>query len=211
MIRAARGLAGVLFGLLLLHFSNASFAWNINTTDLHDGDIVVRRADGMESFVALEVDGKWTHVGILHKSGNEWLVITSYNVGKNQVHGVQEESLDDFLGLAKAFVVVRITENADYAENAVKRALAKIGVPYNKSISDLGDDRMTCVALARYAYGGIFKMTSIDLVPIFARMGIDEKLARDLGFLEKSEKLPTTVRTVLPSDIVASGRVVSGG
>ncbi|MBF1385537.1 YiiX/YebB-like N1pC/P60 family cysteine hydrolase [Prevotella aurantiaca] len=133
----------------------------IDTLSLHNGDLIFREGNSIESKVVMTLDSSsYSHVGLLCKSDGVWKV----------VHAVPGES-DDNVDIVKiepvgAFLhperctkakVVRVSYDANVAEKAVQYALNKVGYPFDDDFNTADTTKFYCTELVwkAYLYAGI--------------------------------------------------------
>lgn len=135
--------------------------------DLREGDLVVRTTDSLLSLLSLslsESDRRFSHVGILVKSGGEeWLVIHA-RPGEDNQPGVIGEPLETFLApaLRRGYYRLRISDGE--ALSLSRRAVEwqSQGIPFDHQFDLSNDHALYCTEL-------IWKLVredlGVDMVP----------------------------------------------
>ena len=136
---------------------------SIDTLSLHDGDLIFREGRSTESQVVTSLDrGSYSHVGIILHTKDGWRVIHAVpNETENELDSVKYESISSFIQPDKCIKakVIRISSNEKITKGAIKYALQKVGMPFDKDFDITDTTTFYCTELVWRAY----KHVGIDI------------------------------------------------
>lgn len=121
----------------------------LKVSELKNGDIVFRRAYGVESNIAVNFsDGekKYSHAGIVFREGDNVSVIHSLDDRKLHYNGVVKESLANFLEGINTWAVYRYELSITLRDNIAKKALnfKNVNIKFDNQFDLSTDDKMYC-------------------------------------------------------------------
>jgi len=115
---------------------------------LNDGDIICRLGDRLWSQIFKdfsEEDNRFSHLGIIRINNGQITVIHAEGTTKPGKDYVKEESLDDFLKVARAIGIYRISNfNGSYISNT---AMEYINVPFDWKFDMNDETEIYCTEL----------------------------------------------------------------
>ncbi|MBU0721641.1 hypothetical protein KJ877_09890, partial [bacterium] len=121
----------------------------LKVSELKNGDIMFRRAYGVESNIAVNFsDGekKYSHAGIVVIEGDNVSVIHSLDDRKLHYNGVVKESLVTFLQDIDIWAVYRYELSITLRDNIAKKALVfkNMNIKFDNQFDLSTDDKMYC-------------------------------------------------------------------
>lgn len=135
----------------------------IDTLSLHDGDLIFREGRSTESQIVTNLDsGSYSHVGIMLHTKDGWRVIHAVpNETENDLDSVKYESISSFIQPEKCIKakVFRVSSNEKITKGAIKYALQKVGMPFDKDFDITDTTTFYCTELVWRAY----KHVGIDI------------------------------------------------
>ncbi|MFD1552847.1 hypothetical protein DNU06_08210 [Putridiphycobacter roseus] len=138
------------------------------TTQLKNGDIVLRRGDGPLSYHLSRVNGEpFTHCGIIFKHKNKWGVIHSLgaDANPNGIDGVQTTSLASFVKQTADSVlfICRPIFKPNIGDSIVKQAKFYLSekIPFDHSFSLLDKDKFYCSELLYYTFKAVNQQKNV--------------------------------------------------
>ncbi len=137
---------------------------NIPSDILHEGDIAFRRGSSIVSQAVLfgDVDGKYSHVGIIVKIGNDWHVVHAVP-GEHEYEGdfdrVRIVTLDNFFAPqnAEKGAIMRIPLSSDEVSKISEEAieLANQHIPFDHSYRLDDRSQLYCTELIQNIFNSI--------------------------------------------------------
>ncbi len=136
--------------------------------DARPGDLIFREGTEFVSNAVLAIDnGSFSHVGMLAKQDDQWVVIHSSPAEiPGRIDGVVIDPLSFFIApeQSRYFSVYQVDATDAERQSAVDWAIAKEGTPFRV----FGVDAIYCTTLVWKAW----QMAGINLEPTFSRLAI---------------------------------------
>lgn len=130
---------------------------------IHNGDLIFRKAIGLGSqyIISVDTESDYSHVGIIHKVGDQITVIQSVPEQSLLSGGVREEPLEIFLKEIPLAAVYRLRKDPNgFADHAVQIAGTFIGTPFDARLDMSDFSAFYCTELVWFTY----KQAGIDLL-----------------------------------------------
>lgn len=124
---------------------------------LWPGDIVFRLSYGFESFMAEQLDGRWSHIGIID-IGDGGAIYVIHSHGADETHsfsGVQREPFSQYLRESREIKVMRFAASPDEGRQIAHRAASLIGKKFDTEFS-LNNDKYYCSEVVLYTKPELF-------------------------------------------------------
>jgi len=150
---------------------------------INDGDIITRLGDRFWSEIIRNIsteDKRFSHVGIIRINDEKITVIHAEGTTTAGKDFVKEETLEDFLKVAKAVGIYRLKNHN--TESISDTAMEFIGVPFDWKFDMTDDTALYCTEL---------------LYVVFKRLGIDVEL--------KTTFVKEIGREIIPIEAVSRG------
>lgn len=137
---------------------------NIPSEILHEGDIAFRRGNSFVSQAVLygDVDGRYSHVGIIVKIGNEWHVVHAVpgeHEYDDDIDRVRIATIKEFFAPknAERGAIMRFPlSNKDASEISVKAIeLAKRHIPFDHNYRLDNQSQLYCTELIQHLFNSI--------------------------------------------------------
>ncbi|MGS2742293.1 YiiX/YebB-like N1pC/P60 family cysteine hydrolase [Halomonas sp. LS-001] len=145
-------------------------------TDARPGDLIFREGTELVSNAVLALDnGTYSHVGILDKQDDQWVVIHSAPAENSErIDGVVVDPLDFFISPERSqrFSVYQVLAEDNQRQLAVQWAMAQKGTPFRI----IGKNAIYCTTLVWKAWQTAGVNLEVNFTKIFLPFATDDYL-----------------------------------